>query len=437
MKVLFHISVVLLILLGVCFCGNAFAYDIQFNDERHHVIVVVDRSQSMYDGSYGQKQALRQIFTSDLPSVIFEENMLENGRPLYDASSGDLLSVVSFGLMNDFNNFIHTQEAGAEYGYSYKDQMNRDSLAILWKTIDQLGTDFFSKGWTVVSASLPLSIAHLKSDAHAMHRTFFVLISDYEYNMSGNPSSEMQEIAAKNSIRNADLAIRMVDEVLSTYSIESFNTGSRTRRNIQIRLFELHPRTRFFSVESILDFDNRRMEFNRVPYGYASKFELTPKAISGGFIEKLEAVITQDGIETLVASDVIEDLSQERVLSLEIPDTMSAKVSEVSFKFWVRIKDGLYNAHVIHPDGLQRRNNDVAQRTLPIEFEPDKKILGMLPLPDPMLWMAFLVGLKSQQNALVLWNSVIVCLFLGLAYLGIRSFISKSQYTDPTHFTVK
>ena len=272
----------------------------------HHVIVLVDRSGSIRDNSDNSVKLNRfeTLITRDLRNICFRDkgvvkDALQPDRALLDASKGDRLSIISFGLAlqgPNFDNFIEISEGRNTFGMKYNNSFDENEFQDLWNTIEDRikPVNFFRKNYSVISAAIPMGVHHLADSSELTNRTFVVLVSDNVFN-GADPVDELETVKAaalyeynrgrsrsreiKNTERVADEFFKVSGQYLWRKIAERSIENSRLdedRNKVALSVYEVIPSAGVFAIESLLKFNTLEAHFSRIKGGYETRFELDP-----------------------------------------------------------------------------------------------------------------------------------------------------------------
>ncbi len=406
------------------------------DDQVHHVIVILDRSRSISgDKEAGhtpeaRKTALQALLEVDLPDLCFLEGGVVPGRALLDSDRGDFLSVVSFGLDSigpDFERFIQTEEFGLNYGLRYERGFDQRVFQELWGEIEgnywqPEGQGFLGKYYSAVSFALPMSLYDLREPTPLVNRTFLVLVSDGKYNGFGDPVGEIEELR-KVRVAGIPEAMSRYEAILTSYYWRKLPAEAE-REGVKVTLFEVSPLARYFTVESLLEFD-RVASLLRARREYRTALPLRLKPNPTFRIQRLEATLLSDSGQAL-ARQVFTPLGSDTVVSLFIDRDQGRHAVTLSLRAWVHMGDSAYGAHVLHPFGSELQGRAGLNRRLPVVVDSPPKILYVFPLTD---WMYDLVFFTESETVAVWTWRILSSLMLLFGFLLLIRRLSEIR--DP------
>lgn len=382
--------------------------------ERHHVIVVLDRSGSMDD--YGLA-ALERAVRVRLRQACFTPGWNRGlpDRALLDPASGDVLSVVSFGLergARDFERFIQVEDGGLTYGMLRRADAPGDTFEDLWRAIERYGPGgFFSGHLSGISLALPLALEyegrHGAAADRPVHRTFMLLVTDDRYNGPGTLGLELDELA-RTPLAGA------VDEVSTraggVYGLYEFKPRRVEGGAIRLKLFEVVPR-HSFEVGSLWIFNNEAFEFRRVAGGFRSDFPIRrQKDLQPGLAplrtQRIEALLL-DGGRVIDRRRILAGQAAPSV-RFALPLDARAESLSVRLRFWVRQADGVYGMRLYDPDGPDPVERAALTVTVPVRLQPPALVLGVIPVGPVTRTLAAIVGVHEDGAVARLWNFVIL-----------------------------
>lgn len=400
--------------------------------ERHHVIVVVDRSGSMLDGGAPSRWAtLERTIRVRLREACFRPGWALPGRALLDPSAGDVLSVVSFGLergARDFSRFIQVEGGGVRYGGLRRAEAPGDVFDRLWRAIDGLGPDgFFTGHLSGISLALPLALEnegrHGAAADRPVHRTFVLLVTDELYNGPGTFSQELRDLA-KTPLAGALEGVRA--RVDSVYRHYDFTADTVAEGAIVVKLFEVVP-SRAFDIGALWRFNNEAFDFRRVDGGFRSEFALRKQDMAPRTLrtQRIEALLLDGG--TLVDRVTVPPGQEAPVVRFTLPASARADSLAVRLRFWVRQTDAVYGMRLLDPDGPDRATREALAVTVPVRLEPPSLIGGVVPVGPFTRSVAGFFGVHDDAGVARLWNFIIVAVVVLAAMAAVFSWALRAS----------
>lgn len=410
--------------------------------ERHHVIVLLDRSRSMLGGGgLPREQQLEAAIRDRLRRVCFTPGLVREmgDRVLLDPGRGDVLSIVAFGLnFNTARNFDAFVTVPSQPRALRLAEASPAIFDELWGQIRRTGlSSFFSEPWSGISLAMPLALDFQgrsgAREASPVARTFLVLVTDAEFN-GGDPNLELGQLVGdlrrinpRSPLLTAEAELRERVMRAQSYYLFTQRGGDTPRGGIQLPVFEAIPNARTFGIESVWSFEHGAFRFHRVPGGFRSEFALKPVQESAMQPLRTEALLER-GDSVLERREIPEGQAAP-VLRLFLPETAAESDSlRVRLRFWVRQADEVYGMQILSPDGPPVQGSGGLVRTIPVSLEGPATVLGVLPLPFWAFRVAAGLGIRSQAGAAMFWNVALLLLFVLCVYLWIRK---ASTTRDP------
>ncbi len=396
------------LILGMVLCAVLMGNPVKsFAEEfRHHVVVLLDRSSPM-DKTQNRVKALKEALTSDLEELCFNEGLIVEGRKLLDASRGDYLSVLSFGMEKkepDFHELIQEIKSENNENYTYWQKYREGGFASgeLWSAINNKNNypDFFSYNWSAISLSMPMGIYYLGQIGFEknikVNRTFVVHITDEAYNAGADSILEIDHIKRitrdeGQMVKNSEDVARIHQAVQSTMLWRKVPEGKPYGKKykkvpIKVKLYEFSPIAKVFAIESQLQYDVRQVEFKRVNGGYRSDFRIAPINMDSPFkVLKLEARLENESGDVVGGNSVVfENLDIAENVVFRLPHGTYGAWGDLTMRvrFWVHWKNEVYGVHVLHPDGGSLQGAEGLNRLIGAKFEESQDIWGAIPMSD-------------------------------------------------------
>lgn len=432
-------------LLGVVAAGVPVHLHASGPPDRHHVIVLLDRSESIINR--GRMPAFEAALRTELGRLCRTPGFLpdEPGRALFDPARGDLLSILAFGFDHrtavNFDGFI---AAARPWGLFRQQGAATSVFDGLW---DRLHGDhpagFFTEQWSGISLAMPLALAYRGNGGEAaagpVSRTFLILVSDDEFN-GGEPNLELKVLRGDmGSLRGRYpsaprliAATRRVEATLDSARmyylfrpVHEIAVGSGEEA-VHLSAFEAVPNTWAFAIESVWEFEHERFRMRRTPEGFQSRFRLREMGAKTMHPHRVEAVLLRGDEE--VDRQVIADTQHTPEIRLSLPAAARRDSLTVRLRFWVRYDDPVYGMHLLTPDGSELQGSIGLVRILPnVELEPPARILGLVPLPFRAYRFAAWFGLSSQTKAALGYSLVLVLLLVYAARTGIAKASTNTK----------
>lgn len=365
---------------------------------------------------------------------------IENGRgemqPVLTES--DYFSCVAFRAnidQNSLEHFIRPIHSGRDSlvwiknnSLAFQHSLNKEWNS--WMTCKPYEKD--TVAFSLLTAAKPYCLKYFSMcDKKAMvSRTFMIIVSDGIFN--GDLYNEILNLEQFSKRPNG------FEEVFST--CYDFNT-SYFIRHIKteeikhpekphinplgyVELYEFVPLQKNFSLNSVFEMPHI-LKLKRVRGGaYQGELGLTNRQNNSYKPLTLSVRLNEDNCLNLCA----EELSDR--MSIPINIGSDNKIDAIEIEGEVLLTDGIYNSTLItaHPDATLESGRDGAIVRVPVEYEEDAKILGIIPLYD-FLWWGFLPD--DQNEAALVWEAIIITLLVVAVIVILIIFIKKSLYYTP------
>ena len=440
-----------LVLFLIIFILFGFFVETKANDFKHHVIILIDRSGSMDGGSKDDNinkiNGFNEIVTNDLDYYCFIKEY-DKGRKLLQ--QGDYLSIVSFAMPKnspDFKkNFIHDIEINSNTKYIYSTSFNQgmfnnDKIIANAKRHYDISEKFFSMFWSGISFSIPMSLNYLSNQDPKMlvNKTFIIIVTDEDYCGVGNPIDELNQMLASakehyNEIKNSTYATSIAQKIQANFSwsepiISIKKGGEKSKDTIKMKIFEIKPNTKTFTLAHVLQFNNNNVEFKRILNGYQSAFIISPINNNDYDITRLEVkLVDKNG---MINQKIYTNLNNQVIVNFDLPYASKYQNNSIELKCWVHWKDDIYDCFELHPDGDKSQGAEGLNVSIPVSFEKNLSIWWGIPLSDTLFkWGVKYFKLKDQRKIQAYYNNigiVIMIFFIVMTFLVVFIKIIKKM----------
>ena len=406
------------------------------DDFKHHVIVLIDRSNPM-DASQNRRAAIDKLVTEVLEDVCFQKDTIVSGRKLLDQTKGDYLSIISFGMTRrpDFLDFIQTVKDvnGIEYNYRQDFSEGMFQTGELLNAIKNYD-DFFNFHWSAISLSMPMGIYHIgrPNDNIQVHRTFLILITDEDYAGLADAVLELDLIERTSRFEGFEVqhsleARNIFKNIRSTLFWNKVPENDPYEKElgekpitIKLKVYEFTPIAKIFAIESLIQYDIRRIDFMRVKGGYASEFKIAPiNQGSSLHVQKINIKLVDDSNQIINNNQVtLANVTANNTIKFNLNHHYAdvADRLKLVMNFWVHWKNDIYGVHVLHPEGSPLQGSKGLNRELKVEFEPTLKVWGVLPLINSFYDFSTSFLGDSQIRIQNFWEAAIA--FFAIAIIG-------------------
>jgi hypothetical protein len=357
---------------------------------RHHVIFLLDQSGSVL-GDAQKAAELRAVLRGELGAVLADSARNGFNTVVYDPAR-DLSSALAFGLYPESPLFAPEAGDSGLFRVLWTQQPARTAADLA----DALPTR--STHWTAYTAAFDLAIARLRLDAerqgdaaHAFERTFVVMVTDGEANAPVGVADEMRGIheAAEDfgrspaSLRpDRESALAAVARLRRYYWLQSPDGGPgaggvRVGRTGRLKVFvrELRPYVLTGAEALLRQRPERDVEMARGPRGvYTARLPFLAGAAGAGDEVRYEL----------------------RGIDFRAPGERAYRRLPVSSTglTWVEVRlprDAIGQARAdvlltfVRRDPAYGRAVQRFPMTLRFHPEPDRRVMGVLPVPDWMI----------------------------------------------------
>lgn len=413
---------------------------------RNHIIVLIDRSGSMKRS--GRMDQIEQLITHEIPKILFEKGIVIPQKALLQ--NKDYLSIAFFGLGNynsyDYKNYINQELTIGDdkvIGKMYSRIGSPIVFDSLWREIKNNYGLFFSGNFTGLSFAGPLGFNFFKGKDKKVNRTFVLIISDGQFHLIDDPSSEIK----LKSIRDADEEIHLLSNNKHIEDIYSIVKGryiwhpkllTLKFNRFNLNLYEYIPNQLSLAIRSKLKFPVE-INLERRPTGYEHSFAIVDSDTADIFIPQkvLVRIISQNTKDT-IGQFMHSFHANKAVISLrDIPNKYVGKPLKMDLAFWVDFKDEAYGMHRLHPFGRKEQGANGLVESLEINFEETGRILGTIPLTNRLYkFSSGLMGNRQGKN-IFFWNLLFSSLILLLfAICGLWYILKKRRVTDPNSISI-
>lgn len=389
--------------------------------EKNHIIVLVDRSGSM-DRSANFEQNIKKVFNRIIPKLLKDNVNLEND---------DYLSFVSFGFSltkPNAKSFIQIADDRLNYGFVYEEYENKKNELFQYFNNSRIYNDFFRKNWSGISFANEMALEYLKNEDVNISNTFFVLVSDDEFN-APNPSYEIAALE-RQGVRNTNLIEKSWKKVADQFIFE--NIAEEKVGRINVRMSKLH--TSFidnFNIGKLVDFgnNNESIQLNKIPEGYVLDSE-SIEFIDDDFIKIISCNIKILGENNKVIKEETL-MSPSGVYKLDFNQQIfssDSKLKSIDFEFRLRVIDGCYNAMVVNSETLSDEKGANFSKHLNIKYEQIGEIFWLFPISDDMHgFTADILGDKSMSKNTTTWNIIISLIISIILFILFLRYVNKNK----------
>lgn len=389
----------------------------QFDEQlKHHIIIVRDEVLKKEDPDWPQsEESYQRVFNHLLGDNILRER--------------DFISFVGFSTderSNNLDDFSYTiiDSSWITYSNTTKAKIHENWNAIMDKCHRRHKG---AKPFSMISLAKMYAFAPVKKTQHNQYvnRTFIIFISDHQYN--GGDFYE-ERFALKDF--NAKIAPKMTQEygqrISAEYYVRQINDDyEKPKGNHYIDLLEYIPLQSGLTLPSLLDYSAGGITARRIKGGiYHIDINTSSRHNPHYNILQLHyRIMAADNtvlLDTICRASIGSDGDYVPIEHFDVPyeigtDTIQASVT---IDAWASLNDGIYDATVLTPvagapDYLASKGLSV---TIPINYEPTSKILGIRSLPLP----GFLQFGDDQEISNTIASSmvifILVALFLTIAF---------------------
>ncbi len=330
------------------------------SDYNNHVILLLDRSQSMIDKDPSFVH-LNKIL-AELPIILFKPGRVITDRKLYDQSKHDFFSFSAFNVQAGGNLGIDLISPIERYVMQFDERLLKGLCA------SQVKKEMF-QGLTALTYSKPLALFNLsKASNIKVNRTFFIVISDEIPNTEEDTYADREDqILLNNKIQINDSIKEIVNDFQKSYKVKirTFETRDKVNEHkskfesggIKLRIYELIPEVSSLIRSDLINLPNP-VYFDKTPYGYQY---ILPRYANDSVklyrISKVECFI-QDTFGNKLANSV-----NGKIEIKEARPGLSIKLA-----FWVAYNDAVYGRAILHPEGSIEQGSKQLNVEIPIRY---------------------------------------------------------------------
>lgn len=277
--------------------------------------------------------------------------------------------------------------------------------------------------YSITSFAKPYSLMALKGKQNT-NRTFMVIITDGVYNGNDDYYGEASYVKNRFTEEGKNQFKKEIKSVQTNYFCQFIEQQPINGGYVQ--LYEFIPLQQYFALESVLSFPHDIVA-ERKKGEYQITFPIVGIQNDDYKIERLVVTVSSG------SGDVIfkEEVTPGKELIINIPnDKLYGIVSSanIEVKAWVKLCDGIYNNTILHPEGSKLQGAEGLYRRINIKLEDDAKILGVIPLPDFLLYLSFWTS--SQTTAANSWAWILIFIAIAaVVYIIYKSNIYKPDTT--------
>ena len=398
-----------LIIIGLYF-WTSFLFAQQSKEQQTHVIVALDMRSGIQDFWTGEvRNANKDLIPLYINSLLNEEG-------------------VEKGVMSRGNYCLNQQSSRIDdyvkKCFVMKPFADKRDIALLWNSVQN--TRFSGVYYSVTSIAKPYSFLAFQAkadDNNYVNRTYLILISDFKYNGNNDYYDELKHVEGFTVAKRSEI-IKTVEKVAHNYFCRWI--AEKTLDGGYMDLYEFVPLQQYFSLEAIADFPHE-VTAKRTKSGYRVNFGLSHSYDNPNYeLMKTEVQLLNYDIITLNGYESFE---------LDLPREQNSPDINLSLKSWVRLKDGVYNRTVLHPDGSELQGAKGLNREIHVIFESDTKILGFIPLSQVLYKASFWTD--NQDVAASVWGWIFIIVFVIIAIAIVLLIVKNNlDYKDNGTFKI-
>lgn len=406
-----------IILLGffIAICWQSFS---QINDlPINHIIITVDRS--------GFNPHEYENLVDTLSS--FFNVKIDSGKNLFD--DGDLLSMsyFCFGINDSPDKFI------SKYVFRNKSidllPCNEVDFKHIWSEVVNQKREV-SIGYSLISVAKQFSLMKFRNSDVLTNRTFMIIVTDRKYN-GQDFYHELGSMVADNVSSQIISQMRhQCDLVSKNYFLKLIRTSKMPDKSCYIDLYEYIPMQQYFSIESILSYQNPLFA-KREKAHYSIPVELKKiDNLNFKLLKSKAELILGDGNDETTYGSFQFDLNHENLIGkFDIPANIATSNKlKIRIINWVHFKDSAYGMTVLHPFGSQLQGSNGLIRNINVIVEGKAKIFWLIPMPDFIFKITFWTD--NQNIAAMSWTVIVSLLLIaGIIVLIYRLSVDRRAKT--------
>ena len=399
----------------LCFCLTVKAQT-DDNTMRHHVIVAVDMAgcNKWNGGDTIAKMVIKML--------DFKNYDQSRDRQLY--MDDDYISFLGFRTdadKSDMTTFQLPLNRPNQVPAVYINQSRNYTKKLIlgeWSKMVQTRVSDNDQNFSLVSVAKAYALNALRNDSIHVNRTFLVMITDHHYN--GNDFyDEIKFFQQKNKSQSKNLSrdsiFKLCYNVEQEYFIRFIKTYSIHLDQFPhwgyVELYEYVPLQRTLSLNSVLRCPPKIKAHRRWGGKYEVKLQILETGDTHYRLERLDVFpfitghnkryTSPEGCKSIDCSYVGDSIS--------VDINRSNRPDSLCLRAWVNLRDSVYNATVLSPSALATdyMGREGLNLLIPIEYEPDACILGVIPLCDYM-W----IPCVSQTCMAWIWSILIAGIVL-------------------------
>lgn len=410
------------ILTLVCFVHKDISAQVLTTQyQRHHLLVLIDRSQSMRN-SLCSNNNLSALILTDLKSMLFQKGLVISDRQLLE--NGDYLSILSFGLDADAKSF--DQFIPNDFGIRMEpiSEQNADrTLQQIMEQIERIGCgNFLNKSYGAYTVAVPATLNLFRGKDKLVSRTFIITITDGQFNATGQqPRLELGTIKTQiKGLKGIDIDIEkplsmstglfesygLVQGTLEQYGKPNPKIRSVIKGKARMQLHELVPLQRPLAIEAFLRADRAILQFCQPSFWERNVYRADLNllySVSENLnrfyqIDSMSACLTQR--DEVIWQKSYSKIESDIPLRIEIPSDRFDSTLKFDLKYWVKFTDNAYGMHTLSPDGHELQGAEGLKRSIPIDMQitRDKTWFFYPVILGIMLFFSILLYLLKKKH---------------------------------------
>lgn len=412
----------------LCFCLTVKAQT-DDNTMRHHVIVAVDMAGC---NNWNRKDTIAKMVIKKLDFTDYDQS---RGRQLF--IDGDYISFLGFRTDTSQRDMTTYQlalnrpnQVPAVYLNQPRDKTKR-LISREWSSMVQTRISDNNQNYSLVSVAKAYALNALCTDSIRVNRTFLIMVTDHYYN--GNDFYEeivyfLRSLKDQSGNLNRDRIFELCYNVEQEYYIRFIKANTIQIEQFPYRgyveLYEYVPLQRTLSLNSVLRCPPKIKAYRRWGGKYEVKLPILETGDTHYRLERLD-------VFPFITGHNKRYTSPEGCISIDrsyVGDSISVEINRsdrpdsLCLRAWINLRDSVYNATVLSPSALATdyMGREGLNLLIPIEYEQDACILGIIPLFD-FLWVPFV----SQTCMAWIWSVVLIGILLYLLWLLIKKSITQ------------